>query len=112
MADTDENREVKPMSQNDRITPTRTSSSEDPDQDTPTTSTECEEVPSAELTPADNAIKHANCISGPNGTMWKDFFKHPTENTEFCRGSNIPCAVLREPDWFTSKCYNIRNGEI
>ena len=62
MADTDENKEANPINQNDRLTPTRTSSSEDPDQDTPTTSTECEEVPSAELPPADNSIKQSDKV--------------------------------------------------
>ena len=62
MADTDENSEVNTISQKAGDTPLRTSSSEDPDQDTPTTSTEGEEATSAEPAPVDNAVKHTDKI--------------------------------------------------
>ena len=62
MADTNDNCEENSISQKPADTPVRTSSSEDPDRDTPTTSTEGEEATSAESAPGDNAVKQTNKI--------------------------------------------------
>ena len=62
MADTNENCEVNTIPQKPVDTPAQTSSSEDPDIDTPTTSTEGEEATSAESAPGDNSVKQTDKI--------------------------------------------------
>ena len=50
------------ISKEAKVTSTRTNSSEDPDQEAPTTSTESEEATSAESAPAETTVKNADKI--------------------------------------------------
>ena len=40
-----------------------------------------------------NATKHVNCIPGPNGSVWKDFSKHPKKQKHMVGGFVNPLLI-------------------